>query len=325
MGEVLYRKYRPKNFDEVLGQDIVKTIVRNAVAAGRVSHAYLFTGPRGVGKTTMARLLAKAVNCENPTDGDPDNQCQNCKLIQEGRFLDLIEIDAASYTGVDNVREIIDHVRFSPSMGKYKVFIIDEVHMLSKAAFNALLKTLEEPPAHVIFILATTDIQKVPPTIISRSQQFDFKRVSLADTSRLLKKILLDLGISMPEEAIVLVAQAADGSFRDALSILDQLISFTDGEITLAIAEEILGITRIAAGQKFLDMLIQNQTSDAVKFIKDLVFEGKDISQFLRNFLEYLRLVLLVKLDAQRLSDMGLTEEERAHLLSQAQGRGGKN
>src|SRR3989344_4870755 len=238
MEQVLYRKYRSKNFKEVLGQEPIVKALEGALSLWRISHAYLFAGSRGIGKTSVARILAREIGAS-----------QN----------DTYEIDAASHTGVDDIRELNDAVRTFPFESKYKVYIIDEVHMLSKSAFNALLKTLEEPPAHVVFILATTDIQKVPPTIISRSQQFDFKRVSLADTSRLLKKILLDLAISMPEEAIVLVAQAADGSFRDALSILDQLISFTDGEITLAIAEEILGITRIAAGQKFLDMLIQNQ------------------------------------------------------------------
>jgi len=189
MTKVLYRKYRPLNFAEVINQDVVKTILQNALTEGRVSHAYLFTGPRGVGKTTIARILAKAVNCQKQTTGEPCTKCNNCQMVQEGRFLDLIEIDAASYTGVDNIRDIIDHTRFAPSTGKFKVFIVDEVHMLSKSAFNALLKTLEEPPAHAMFILATTEIHKVPATIISRTQRFDFKSAAHTDILEYLERV----------------------------------------------------------------------------------------------------------------------------------------
>src|SRR3989338_4837050 len=240
VNEVLYRKYRPKNFSEVVGQKTIKTILQNAVRLKKPAHAYLFTGMRGAGKTTVARILAKAVNCLAPIEGEPDTTCQNCAQVQEGRFLDLIEIDAASYTGVDNIRDIIDHVKFAQSRGKYKVFIIDEVHMLSKAAFNALLKTLEEPPAHAVFILATTEIQKVPATIISRSQRFDFKRVSEKDIVGLLNSVKKDLQAQIAPEALSLIARAAEGSFRDSLSIFDQILSFSGEEITISQVEEII-------------------------------------------------------------------------------------
>src|SRR3989344_1979718 len=286
VNEVLYRKYRPKNFSEVVGQKTIKTILQNAVRLKKPAHAYLFTGSRGVGKTTVARILAKAVNCLYPKEGEPCTKCQNCELVQQGRFLDLIEIDAASYTGVDNMRDIIDHVRFTPSTGKYKVFIIDEVHMLSKAAFNALLKPLEEPPAHALFILATTEIHKVPATIISRSQRFDFKRVSLSDILEVFAKVTADADLQISAEAQKLIAMAADGSFRDALSILDQIMSFSGGSVTAENVEEILGITRISALQSFVDLLASDQAA-AVRFVQSLAVEGKDLVQFTKNVLEY--------------------------------------
>ncbi len=308
-----------------MGQEVIKTILQNAVRGASVSHAYLFAGPRGVGKTTIARILAKAVNCLNPVEGEPDTTCENCVLIQQGRFLDLLEIDAASYTGVDNIRDIIDHVKFSPSRGKYKVFIIDEVHMLSKAAFNALLKTLEEPPAHAIFILATTEISKVPATIISRSQRFDFKRVAQAEILKLFETVLTAEQVKISREAQTLIAGAAEGSFRDALSILQQLLSFgRPGEITFEQVEEILGVTRISASQKFLDFLTQGETAGAIKFVKNLVLEGKDLVQFTRNFLEYLRLVLFVKMDIERAEELGLQAEDEEKLRTQSQAIGAR-
>jgi DNA polymerase-3 subunit gamma/tau len=315
MSEALYRTYRPQKFGEVIGQDVIKTILQNAVRSGRVSHAYLFTGPRGVGKTTVARILAKAVNCLKPgKDGEPDGKCDNCVAVQQGRFLDLLEIDAASYTGVENIRDIIDHVKFSPSKGKYKVFIIDEVHMLSKSAFNALLKTLEEPPAHAIFILATTEVQKVPATVVSRAQRFDFKRVSGAEIMQLFDTVLPEIKVQVPREARLIIAQAADGSFRDALSILDQLTSQGSTKLTLEEVEETLGLTRIDTNQKFLDLLLSGDSLAAIKLVKELAFAGKDLVQFTKNFLEYLRMVLFVKMEVEETAALGLTAEEEEKL-----------
>lgn len=318
MSEVLYRKYRPQRFAEVVGQGTTKTILQNAVRRGLPAHAYLFCGPRGVGKTTLARILAKAVNCISPTDGEPCTACQNCMQVQEGRFLDLIEIDAASYTGVDNIRDIIEHVKFMPSSGRYKVFIVDEVHMLSKAAFNALLKTLEEPPAHAIFILATTEVYKVPATIISRSQRFDFRRMSVVEILEVFDKVIVDSKLQIEPEALKLIAEGADGSLRDGLSILDQISSFGSGNITAQEVEEILGLVRLSTSQKFLDLIIAQDRAAAVKFIKDLSFEGRDLVQFTRGILEYLRLVLLVKVDAANLAEIGLAAEEASKLEEQA-------
>ena len=319
MSQVLYRKYRPQIFAEVVGQGIVTTILKNAVLGGKISHAYLFAGPRGVGKTTVARILAKAVNCLKPRDGEPETKCQNCKLVQEGRFLDLIEIDAASYTGVDNIREIIDHVKFTPSIGRYKVFIIDEVHMLSKAAFNALLKTLEEPPVHAIFILATTEIHKVPATIISRSQRFDFRRISEGDIRNLLYKVSVEEKVKIAPEALGLIARSAEGSLRDALSVLDQLLSLGEGKLGLLEVEEILGLTRTEYTQKFLDLLVAGRAAEAAAFVRTLAFEGKDLVLFTRSFLEYLQLLFYLQTGAQNPADLGFSGEETARLVSQAQ------
>jgi len=318
MSQALYRKYRPQAFADVIGQDIIKTILQNALRLGQVGHAYLFTGPRGVGKTTIARILAKAVNCEHLRDGEVDNKCANCLAVSTGRFLDLIEIDAASYTGVDNIREIIEHVKFAPTTGRYKVFIIDEVHMLSKAAFSALLKTLEEPPAHAIFIMATTEAHKVPETVVSRSQRLDFRRVSKRDILSLFEFVLKQEDVNIAKEALSLLAEAADGSFRDALSLLDQVISFGAKKITVEQVEDALGITRTAVSQKFLDFLIRGEAAPAVEFVKRLTLEGRDLQQFTRIFLEYLRLVLFLKLGVEKSADLGLAEEDALGLKRQS-------
>jgi DNA polymerase-3 subunit gamma/tau len=310
MSQVLYRQYRPQKFEQVLGQEAARTTLQNAVKAGKVAHAYLFTGPRGVGKTSLARILAKAVNCLKPEAGEPCDECANCQAIREGHFLDLIEIDAASHTGVDNIREIIEHVKFSPSSGKFKVIVIDEVHMLSKGAFNALLKTLEEPPQHAVFVLATTEIGKVPATIISRTQRFEFKKLTTADIISQLKLVAADQKLTVSDEVLRLVAQAAEGGMRDALSLFDQLLSFTGGRVTLEQAEEVLGLTPFSLNQDFFGLLAGKDAAGAIGFLKQLANNGRDILQFAHSFLVYLDLVLGFSLRNSRLEETGLLAED---------------
>lgn len=311
---VLYRKYRPQTFSEVLNQKYIIQTLKNQVSTGSISHAYLFMGSRGVGKTSVARIFAKAVNClhQTPTapsvnaatpplkggetaDGDACGVCENCKQIAAGSFFDLVEIDAASNTGVDNIRELIEHVKFSPSQGKYKVFIIDEVHMLSKGAFNALLKTLEEPPKHAIFILATTEINKVPATIISRTQRFDFKALSAEDLQNHLEKICKEENFQFTKEILALIAQNAEGSVRDALSLLDKLMTLGSSP-SLQDAQQLLGITDIAVCENLLEIISTGQVEKLPDFIDILMEKGLDFSILNRDFLEYLRKTLVYKL-----------------------------
>ncbi len=294
---VLYRKYRPQTFADIVGQDSLVQTLQNAVKTGSVAHAYLFTGSRGVGKTSAARILAKAVNCLNAskTKGDACGICDICKAIADGNLLDLIEIDAASNTGVDNVRELIEHVKFSPSRAKYKVFIIDEVHMLSKAAFNALLKTLEEPPAHAIFILATTDIEKVPDTIISRTQRFDFRRIQESDIVSLLQKVIKAEAIKMDADVLALIAMRAQGGLRDALSLLDKLASL-GGKIDLGEAQTLLGVTSIKLSQQLITYILAGQPADLPAMFEELSRLGIDFLAFNRDILEYVRKLLVRKI-----------------------------
>jgi len=295
---VLYRDYRPKSFSELIDQEHVKRTLQNAIAQGNFAHAYLFTGPRGVGKTTAARIFARAINCLHSKDGEPDNSCEICKQFLEGRSLDLIEIDAASNTGVENIRDITEHLKFSPSQAKYKVFIIDEVHMLSKGAFNALLKTLEEPPQHAVFILATTEVHKVPATVTSRTQRFDFHKLDSTKLFEHLKSIVKKEKIEIDDQSLKLVISSAEGSGRDALSILDKLASF--GKIDLQTAEQLLGITNVIAAQKFLDFLSAKDAPGALNFLENLFSGGADPVQFNKDFLEYLRKVLMIQFGANQ-------------------------
>ena len=293
---VLYRKYRPQTFSEVLGQKYIVQTLKNQVAAGSVAHAYLFTGSRGVGKTSIARILAKAVNClKLGKDGDPCGKCTNCKQIEMGNFMDLVEIDAASNTGVDNIRDLIEHVKFAPSVGKYKVFIIDEVHMLSKGAFNALLKTLEEPPSHTIFILATTETGKVPATIISRTQRFDFKSLSEAELAEHLAKIVKEEKLKLSKEALELVAAAASGSVRDALSLLDKVLTLGNSP-EMPDVQQLLGITDRAWLVRLFDLIVGKQAQEIPGFFDELLEHGVDFAVFNRDFLEFLREKLVSKL-----------------------------
>lgn len=302
---VLYRKYRPQTFAEVVDQKYIVRTLKNQIIRGEIAHAYLFTGSRGVGKTSVARIFAKAVNCQQPKDGEPCGQCQVCQQVAQGNFLDLVEIDAASYTGVDNVRDIIEHVRFAPASGKYKIIIIDEVHMLSKPAFNALLKTLEEPPPHAIFILATTEIGKVLPTIISRTQRFDFKALSEADLERQIKKILAEENAELSEEVISLIAQNAEGSVRDALSLLGKVLTLGQ-QATVEECRQLLGITDITLCEDLIKMIEAGDSRGLPDYFDRLAENGQDFTVFNRDFLEYLRKILVAKItQAEELPGLG--------------------
>ena len=317
---VLYRKYRPQTFEDVLNQKFIIQTLKNQVKTGSVAHAYLFTGSRGVGKTSIARILAKAVNCENrgkslevsEDSGDACGVCNVCKAVEQGNFIDLVEIDAASNTSVENVRDLIEHVRFSPSLGKYKVFIIDEVHMLSKSAFNALLKTLEEPPAHAIFILATTEINKVPATIISRTQKFDFKALSQSDILSHLQKLCEQEKVNLGTEVLELVAQNAEGSVRDALSLLDKVMTL-GSSATVEECQQILGITDVALCENLLEYIALGQAQNIPDFFNSITEKGLDYTIFNRDFLEFLRKILVDKVTNGHII-LGLNENHSAKL-----------
>ena len=316
MSQALYRTWRPSSWEEVAGQEHIVQTLRNAVVSNRVNQAYLFAGPRGTGKTTSARLLAKAVNClaENPADR-PCNECENCKAVNQGRFLDLIEIDAASNTSVDDVRELRDTINFAPSQGKFKVYIIDEVHMLSTSAFNALLKTLEEPPSHVIFILATTEIHKIPATVLSRCQRHEFRRIPLTLIVEKLRRICTQEAIEIDEEALSLIARQSTGSMRDAISLVDQLASL-QGRVTLSAAQDILGT---ATSQTVIDLVQAVQEKDSARglgLIHSALDGGADPRQFARQVVDYLRSLLVVKLNGGK--DLELLPEVRSAVNKQA-------
>jgi DNA polymerase-3 subunit gamma/tau len=297
MAQALYRRWRPRTFEEVVGQEHVVRTLRNALASGRVHHAYLFAGPRGTGKTTTARLLAKAVNClsEEPADR-PCNECSVCQAINEGRLMDLIEIDAASNTGVDDVRELRERVGYRPSEARYKVYVVDEVHMLSNAAFNALLKTLEEPPPHAIFVLATTEPQRIPPTVLSRCQRFDFRRIPLADIAARLQHLAQQEGIAADADALNLISRQATGSMRDAESLLDQLAAYNDGGISVEVVRAALGTGAEEAVMALTDALASRDVAGGLAVINEAVDRGTDPRQFARQVVEHLRGLLLTRL-----------------------------
>ena len=292
----LYRKFRPGNFNDVKGQDHIVTTLRNQIKAGRIGHAYLFTGTRGTGKTTVAKLLAKVVNCENPVEGNPCNECRMCKGISAQTSMNVIEIDAASNNGVDNVREIVDEVRYSPTEGKYKVYIIDEVHMLSTGAFNALLKTIEEPPSYVIFILATTEVHKIPVTILSRCQRYDFKRITIDTIAARMAELMEAENIEVEEKALRYVARVADGSLRDGLSLLDQCISFYLGKkITYDNVLEVLGAVDTEVFSKLLANIRKSDVGACIQVLEEIESGGRELGQFTVDFIWYLRNLLLLK------------------------------
>lgn len=291
----LYRKFRPQDFEDVKGQEHIVTTLKNQIKADRIGHAYLFCGTRGTGKTTIAKILARAVNCEHPVDGSPCNTCKTCRTIMEGTSMNVIEIDAASNNGVDNIREIREEVAYRPTEGRYKVYIIDEVHMLSTGAFNALLKTLEEPPSYVIFILATTEAHKIPITILSRCQRYDFRRITVDTIADRLTELMNKEGNDVEEKAIRYIAKAADGSMRDALSLLDQCIAFYLGEkLTYEKVLENLGAVDTDIFSGLLRKILRQDTAGAVKTLEEIILQGKEMGQFVTDFIWYLRNLLLI-------------------------------
>jgi DNA polymerase-3 subunit gamma/tau len=319
MSQALYRKWRPTTFDEVIGQEHITRTLQNSVAAGRVGHAYLFCGPRGTGKTTTARLLAKAVNCLNDDPAKrPCNNCAICDSVTEGRFLDLIEIDAASNTGVDDIRELRGKINFAPNQGRLKVYIIDEVHMLSQAAFNALLKTLEEPPAHAMFILATTEEHKVPLTIKSRCQQFNFRLLSVDEISGRLLELAQKENLTIEPAAVELIARQGSGSLRDAESLLDQLVTIPGDTITLERAQQVLGT---AAGEAVIELTNAWLNADGAQGLR-IIFEatsaGADARQFARQMVNHLRTILIIQAAGETLS-LDVPDVQREAIINQAQ------
>jgi DNA polymerase-3 subunit gamma/tau len=351
MSLVLYRKYRPKTFSEIIGQEHVVKTLTNAILSGIISHAYLFYGPRGSGKTTIARLLAKALNCEvrsknyeemkkssklqpsnfklQPSLYEPCNKCSSCLDINEGRALDLIEIDAASHRGIDEIRELRDGIRFVPTKSKYKVFIVDESHQLTREAANALLKTLEEPPDYAIFILATTEIHKMIPTIVSRCQRFDFRRLTVPEIIRKLEFICQNEKIEIEKPALELIALNASGSFRDAESLLDQALTFSgtlgkERKISAEDIKNLLGLVEINLIQNFVDLISQKNASGAINFLNEKIDQGLDLQEFVRALINYLRQAMILKTVGVETSGQnpiisGLTKEEFQKLQSQTE------
>ena len=294
--QALYRKWRPSDFKDVKGQDHIVTTLQNQIKADRIGHAYLFCGTRGTGKTSVAKIFAKAVNCEHPVDGNPCGECPTCKAIAAGVSMNVIEIDAASNNGVDNIREIRDEVQYSPTEGKYKVYIIDEVHMLSIGAFNALLKTLEEPPSYVIFILATTEAHKIPITILSRCQRYDFHRISIDTIADRLSELMKAEHINVEDKALKYVAKAADGSMRDALSLLDQCIAFYLGkDLKYENVLDVLGAVDTGIFSRMMNIITSGDVAACMNLMEELIMQGRDIQQFVNDFVWYMRNLLLIK------------------------------
>ncbi len=308
---VLYRKYRPGNFSDIIGQDHIVKTLQNAIKNDNISHAYLFCGPRGTGKTSMARLLAKAVNCEDKSSPEPCNKCNSCKSIIDGNAVDLIEIDAASHRGIDEIRELREGVRFSPNYLRYKVYIIDESHQLTLGAVNALLKTLEEAPEHVIFILATTEAHKMIPTIVSRCQRFDFRKLNLSEIVEKLERILKKEKIKSDKKALELIATSSGGSFRDAESLLGQILTFTEKKIDEKDVRDLLGILETEYIAEFVDLLIKKEKLKAFDYLENLYQRGVEMERFQKAVVEYLRQILILNI-----SEAGLGDEESSVISS---------
>ena len=315
----LYRKFRPDTFEDVKGQDHIVKTLRNQIKADRIGHAYLFCGTRGTGKTTVAKILARAVNCEHPVDGNPCNECASCRAIASGASMNVIEIDAASNNGVDNIREIREEVAYPPTEGRYKVYIIDEVHMLSIGAFNALLKTLEEPPSYVIFILATTEAHKIPVTILSRCQRYDFRRISQETILKRLGDLMEKEQVDAEEKALRYVAKKGDGSMRDSLSLLDQCIAFYLGEkLTYDRVLEVLGAVDTDVFSELLRLILAEQITDAIALLDRLILDGRDLTQFVNDFTWYLRNLMLLKASDDMEDILDISTENLAQLREEA-------
>ena len=312
-----YRKWRPTRFEDMRGQETVVRTLKNQLKTGRIGHAYLFAGTRGTGKTTAAKIFARAVNCEHPVDGSPCNECDTCRAILSGTSVNVVEIDAASNNGVDNIREIREEVRYKPTEGRYRVYIIDEVHMLSAGAFNALLKTLEEPPEYVIFILATTEVHRIPITVLSRCQRYDFKRLSLETLKSQLRDILSEEQIEADESAVSFIARQADGSSRDALSILEQCVSFYYGEkLTYEKVLDALGASDQTVFSELLRRIINRDIAGSITIVDDLLSTGRDLSQFVLDLTWYLRNILLIQTEDPSEDTLGISREN-LHMMKE--------
>ncbi len=319
MYQALYRKFRPQRFEDVKGQDAIVTTLKNQIRSERIGHAYLFCGTRGTGKTTLAKLFAKAVNCENPNEGDPCGECEVCRQIAAGNSVNVIEMDAASNNGVDTVRQIVDEVSYSPSTGKYKVYIIDEVHMLSNQAFNALLKTLEEPPSYVIFILATTEANRIPITILSRCQRYDFRRISQREITERMKELAGIEKLDIEDRAFDFIAKCADGSMRDALSLLDECVSFYFGEtLTYEKALKVLGAVDTGVFSDFFRKLNAADTTGSLQIINGIVMDGRELGVFVSDFVWYLRNLLLVSVSPEDTDMIDVSAEAMGRLKEEA-------
>lgn len=317
----LYRKWRPTSFEEVRGQDHIVKTLKNQINSGRIGHAYLFCGTRGTGKTSIAKIFARAVNCEHPVDGSPCGECSMCRQIAEGASLNVVEIDAASNNGVENIRDIREQVQYPPTDGRYRVYIIDEVHMLSIGAFNALLKTLEEPPSYVIFILATTEVHKIPITILSRCQRYDFKRISIDTIAGRLAELTQAEQIDVDDRALRYVARAADGSMRDALSLLDQCVAFHFGEkLTYDNVLEVLGAVDNRVFGKLFQAVLASDTKACIREIEEMIIQGRDLSQLVNDFVWYMRNLLIAKTTDEPGDMLDMSEENLAVLKEEATG-----
>ncbi len=308
---VLSRKYRPQKFSEVIYQDVAVNALQNALKSGRIGHAYIFFGPRGVGKTTIARILAKRLNCDSPVDNEPCNQCNSCNEITKGITNDVLEIDAASHRGIEYIRELRENVKFAPMGGKYKIYIIDEVHMLTDVSFNALLKTLEEPPPHVVFVMATTEYHKIPKTILSRCQDFIFKKVPMAHLQAYIEKICKMENIEFDSEGVFWIAKKGDGSVRDSLSFMEQVITFSDSKLYGKILRELIGYHGIDVHTKFLQSILDiNNYAEAIASIQKLFQDGEDLQKYMWEFLEFIQIAILTKEELADKESLNFPEED---------------